>query len=357
MSSVSVVIPCYKYGHFLEEAVTSVLDDQEGVDVRVLIIDDASPDDSADIARKIAARDPRVEIVIHSANKGNIATFNEGLLEWADGDYCILLSADDQLTPGALRRAGDLLDAHPEVGFVYGRSLWCTDGAPWPTAQMRVRGWSVWPGQRWLKHLFRQAENPVTAPTLVVRTSLQKRVGGYDPQLPRAADMEMYMRLAANADVGFIRGADQAYYRLHEQNMSKGVSALMDLRQRRSVFEVVLDRYGERLPDPKRLSGIVNRQLGREALWSAGRVYDRGRVRQSELARRFLGAGTATVEEEQDVDELVTFALDCWPQASRLPLCRTLQSRKRIGPRGMYYMLNQKGQWWLRRRSWQYRGL
>ena len=97
------------------------------------------------------------------------------------------------------------------------------------------------------------------------------------------------MRLAANADVGFIRGVDQAYYRLHEQNMRKAVSALMDLRQRRLVFETVLDRYGERLPEAKRLSGIVNRQLGREALWSAGRVYDRGRVRQTELARRFLG--------------------------------------------------------------------
>ena len=62
MSSVSVVIPCYNYGHFLEEAVASVLDDQEGVDVRVLIIDDASPDDSAEVARKIAAREPRVEV-------------------------------------------------------------------------------------------------------------------------------------------------------------------------------------------------------------------------------------------------------------------------------------------------------
>ncbi len=357
MCSVSVVIPCYKYGHFLEEAVTSVLDDQEGVDVRVLIIDDASPDDSADVAMKIAARDPRVEVAVHSANKGNIATFNEGLLEWADGDYCILMSADDRLTPGALRRAGDLLDANPEVGFVYGRSLWIMDGAPLPAARMRVRGWSVWPGQRWLEHVFRQAENPVTAPTLVVRTWLQKRVGGYDPQLPQAADMEMYMRLAANADVGFIRGVDQAYYRLHEQNMSKGVSALMDLRQRRSVFEVVLDRYGARLPDANRLSGMVYRQLAREALWSAGRVYDRGRVRQTELARRFLGGGTATIEEEQDVDELVIFAVDCWPGVSRLPLYRTLQSHKSIGPRSIRYILVHKGQWWLRRRSWQYRGL
>jgi glycosyltransferase involved in cell wall biosynthesis len=355
MSSVSVVIPCYNYGHFLEECVASVLDDQEGVDVRVLIIDDASPDDSAEVALKIAARDPRVEVTVHPTNKGNIATFNEGLIEWADGDYCILLSADDRLTPGALRRARDLLDAHPSVGFVYGHALWTIEGAPLPVARTRVRGWSVWPGPQWLEHRFRQAENPIITPEVVVRTSLQKRVGGYDPGLPRAADMEMFMRLAAHADVGFVRGVDQAFYRVHGQNMSKAVSALMDLRQRRSVFEVVIDRYGESLPDPKRLSDIVHRQLGREALWAAGRVYDRGRIRRTELGRRFLAAG-ANEEDEGDVDELLAFASDCWPEVSRLSLYRTMQARKRIGPRGMYYMLNHKGHWWLRRRGWKYRG-
>jgi glycosyltransferase involved in cell wall biosynthesis len=355
MSSVSVIIPCYKYGHFLEEAVTSVLDDQEGVDVRVLIIDDASPDDSAEVAEKIAARDPRVELIVHKANMRHIATCNEGLLEWADGDYCIALSADDRLTPGALRRARDLLDAHPNVGFVYGHARYFVNGGPLPTPRTRVRGWSVWPGPRWIEHRFHQAENPITSPELVVRTSLQKRVGGYDSQMSNASDMEMYMRLAAYADVGFLRGADQAFYRVHGQNMSMTVSALLSLRQRRSVFEAVLDRYGESLPNSKRLSDIVHRKLGREALWAAGRMYNPGRIRQSELGRRFLGAGAVTLEEE-DADELLAFALDCWPEVSRLPLYRTLKSHKQIGPRGMYYMLNSKGQWWLRRQSWKYRG-
>ena len=113
---VSVIIPCYKYAHFLEDAVASVLEHQDGVDVRVLIIDDASPDASAAVARAIAARDPRVEVIVHETNQGNIATFNEGLLDWADGDYCLLMSADDRATPGALRRAADLLDAHPQAG-------------------------------------------------------------------------------------------------------------------------------------------------------------------------------------------------------------------------------------------------
>jgi glycosyltransferase involved in cell wall biosynthesis len=347
MSSVCVVIPCYKYGHFLEDAVTSVLDDQEGVDVRVLIIDDASPDDSADMARKIAARDARVEVVVHAANKGNIATFNEGLLEWADGDYCVLMSADDRLTPGALRRARDLLDAHPGVGFVYGHPLWIMDGAPLPAARTRVRGWSVWPGQWWLERRFRDAENPITSPEVVVRTSVQRRVGGYDARLPHAADMELWMRLAANADVGFLRGVDQAYYRLHQQNMRKAYDALMDLRERRLVFETVLERHGERLSEAPRLSDLMRRALARRALWAAGRAYH-------------LGSS-----EQASVDELLAFAVDCWPGASRLPLYHTLELRKSIAPRAMLGLqpfiesavFTHKVQSWLRRQSWKLRGV
>jgi hypothetical protein len=172
----------------------------------------------------------------------------------------------------------------------------------------------------------------------VVRTSVQKRVGGYDARLPHAADAEMWMRLAANADVGFIRGVDQAYYRLHEQNMRKAFNALMDLRERRLAYEMVLDRYGDRLSDAKRLSSLVYRALGREALWAAGCAYGRASNRQG------------------PVDDLLAFAVDCWPGTSGLPLYRTLQARKRIGPRGMYYMLNHKGHWWLRRRGWKFRG-
>lgn len=345
MSSVSVVIPCYKYGHFLEDAVGSVLDDQTGVDVRVLIIDDASPDDSADVARKIAARDARVEVIVHAANRGHIATYNEGLLDWADGDYCVLMSADDRLTPGALQRAVDLLDAHPRVGFVYGRALWFWQDKPMPVARTSVRGWSIWPGQWWLEHRFRQVMNNITAPEVVVRTSLQKQVGGYDSRLPHAADMEMWLRLAANGDVGFLRGVDQAYYRLHEQNMRKSYDVLMDLRQKRLAYEAVLDRYHARLADAQRLSDLVHCRLSREALRAAAYAYDQGRSHQT------------------PVDELTTFALDCWPTASRLPIFRSLQLRRSIGPRVMRYFgpfvvseAGHKAKRWWQRRCWKWRG-
>ena len=338
MSSLSVVIPCYNYGHFLEEAGASVLADEEGVDVRILIIDDASPDGSAEVARAIAARDPRVETIVHPVNRGNIATYNEGLLEWADGDYCVLMSADDRLTPGALRRARDLLDASPEVGFVYGRALWVADGAPDPTPRTSVRGWSVWPGDWWLRQIFQQGENPITSPEVVMRTSTLKRVGAFDPNLPHAGDMELWLRLAANGDVGFIRGVDQAFYRLHTTNMRKGFNQLFDLRERLAVYETVLDRYGEQLGDAPELSAAARRRLGREALWTAGR----------ESLRRDA--------DPEHVDALVAFAMDCSADVARLPLYSALTSRSRLGPRSMGYLFTEKLRWWVRRRGWKYRG-
>jgi glycosyltransferase involved in cell wall biosynthesis len=347
MTSVSVVIPCYNYGHLLGEAVASVLDDQAGVDVRVLVIDDASPDGSAEVAREIAARDRRVEVAVHAANRGHIATYNEGLLEWADGDYCVLLSADDRLTPGALQRATDLLDAHTDVGFVYGYSVPFMHGSHLPAVRTKVRGWSVWPGQQWLERRFRETHNRIMSPEAVVRTALQKQVGGYDARLPHAGDMEMWMRLAANANVGHLRAADQAYYRIHEQNMNKSFTLLMDLCQRRLAYEAVLHSQYERLPDATRLSDIVHRQLAWEALLVAARAYDRGRTRQT------------------PVDELVAFAFDCWPEARRLPIYRTLQLRQRVGPRVMPYLLpfvfptaaRRKAQSWMHERWWKWRGL
>src|SRR3954453_21056063 len=148
--TVSVVIPCYKYGRYLPDCVRSVLD-QEGVDARVLIIDDASPDDSAEVALRLAAEDERVEARIHEVNRGHIATYNEGLLEWADGDYSVLLSADDLLTPGSLARAAAVLTEHPDVGFVYGHALKWTDGTPPPVPRERQTGVTVWSGPQWLR--------------------------------------------------------------------------------------------------------------------------------------------------------------------------------------------------------------
>jgi glycosyltransferase involved in cell wall biosynthesis len=101
----------------LNSCVTSAIS-QEGVDVNVLIIDDCSSDNSIDICRELKSADQRISFIDHEVNRGRIATYNEGLM-LASSDYLVLLSADDLLTPGALRRATDLTDRNPSVGLVY----------------------------------------------------------------------------------------------------------------------------------------------------------------------------------------------------------------------------------------------
>ena len=132
MSSVDVFVPCYNYGRYLPDCVASVLA-QEGVDIRILIIDDASTDGSAEVARQLAETDRRITLALHHTNQGHIATYNEGIA-WAAADYMLLLSADDMVAPGAFGRAVDVMDRRATVGMVYGRACkfsTITEIPPW----------------------------------------------------------------------------------------------------------------------------------------------------------------------------------------------------------------------------------
>ena len=203
MGSVYVIVPCYRYGHFLRECVESVLT-QGGVDVRVLIIDDASPDNTAEVCQQLAREDSRVIFSRHRRNKGHIATYNEGI-EWISADYYLLLSADDYLLPGAFGRAASMMDEDVSVAFVFGRAVEIArDGSARETALLTKllgdKERCVVPGLEFIE--FSGARNVVPTPTAVIRTALQKRLGGYRPELPHAGDMEMWLRLAVHGSVG-----------------------------------------------------------------------------------------------------------------------------------------------------------
>jgi glycosyltransferase involved in cell wall biosynthesis len=304
---VSVVIPCYNYGHFLPDAVGSVLD-QPGVDVDVLVVDDASPDGSVEVARKLAAADPRVRVLAHQTNKGHIATYNDGLAE-VDGDYVVLLSADDLLTPGSLARSTALLEAHPEVGLVYGWAQSFTDHPPQPRTV--ASSWSVWGGDRWIDHLCRTGRNVVTNPEVVLRRDVMAQLRGYDPAFPHAADLDLWLRAAQLGDVGRVNGSDQAFYRAHGGNMhlTDYAGMLRDLTERRAVFDRVAPTGADSIRDRAR-SAAVHRALAREAMRLAWAAHDGDGSHSGETAEEFRG-----------------FALDTWPGVVRTPLWQALRYR------------------------------
>ena len=313
---VSVVVPSHNYGRFLRAAVTSVLD-QHGVDVDVLIIDDASTDETPNVAAELAEADPRVTFVRHETNAGHIATFNEGLAA-AGGEYVVKLDADDLLTPGALERAAALLDACPSVGFAYGHPIHFTgEGAPPAQYRQAPSAWEIWSGPSWVAERCRRGVNCVSNPEVVVRRSLLDDVGLLDARLPHTFDLEMWLRLASVADVGWIAGADQAFYRIHGASFQRTIHAgiLTDLRGRRDAFAAFFEGLGGNLPAAVELDAAARRSMAADALDRVCRAYDRGRT------------------AEVPVDDLVAFALQVWPEAADLPGWRALSRRRRIGPR------------------------
>ena len=196
--TVTVVIPCYNYGRYLPDAVSSVLR-QDLVDVEVIIVDDASTDDSVAVARELSDADPRVRLMEHPENRGHIATYNEGLSE-VSGDYVVLMSADDQLAPGSLAPALAVFQDMPEVGLVYGsvelfsqseaaHALWAEaiEEAPWD--------WIAWKGDEWAREVCRFGRNVIRSPEVVLRRHVYEATGGYDANLPHVADLAMWLRL------------------------------------------------------------------------------------------------------------------------------------------------------------------
>jgi len=312
MSSVDVVVPCYNYARFLERCVDSVLS-QEGVDVRVLIIDDASPDNTPTVARRLVERDSRVEYRRHATNCGHIATYNEGLLGWASAKYSLLLSADDALAPGALARAVSVMDQDESIGMTYGMALIIADDSDIP--EVHETGpvtHQVISGERFLERCCARG-NPVPTPTAVVRTSLQHRLGGYRPELPHSGDMEMWMRFAIHAPVAVL-DCVQAYYRLHGANMSTLYYErwTADRREQFEACAEVFSRWGAHLPQALTWLEAMSRRLGEEAFWTASTAFDQGNM--------------------QAFRHCLDFALEFHPGLRRTAAWWRFQAKRMLGP-------------------------
>lgn len=311
----SVVIPCYNYGRFLEGCTASVLS-QEGVDVDVLIVDDASPDGSVENARDLARRDSRITVVAHEHNRGHIATYNDGLAR-CTGEYTVLLSADDLLCPGALARATAVFARYPGVGLVYGRTIYFTEQNHLPTPSIRSGRHVVWGGIAWAQSRCEIGRGGIVSPEVVVRTELQQEVGGYRPELPHSGDTEMWLRFALRADVAYV-DADHAYYRTHASSMSKTQfsTALADARERTRAYSSAFEEApADVAPEARRLHQLAMRGIAREILWGVSRAYDKGQA------------------DDETADDLIAYAKEIYPEAPRLGEYRRLRLRRAAGAR------------------------
>lgn len=282
---VSVVIPTYNYGRFLQECVGSVRH-QAGVDLDIVVVDDGSQDDTAEVCARIAATEPRLRVVTHQVNRGHIETFNHAL-SLADGDFVVKLDSDDCLTTGSLARSAALLAEHPEVSFVYGRPRVFT-GVPPEEADLSPGDaparWNVWPGEAWLTARLRRGHNPIKQPEVMMRRSALEKVGGHRAEVPASSDLNLWLRLAQVGDVGRINGPIQGLYRMHDTNMHDTMhgGVIADLTARWDAMDIFVSES-----EPAHARGarraVLRRTFCRDATRLAEQLCDRGGAEPSEV--------------------------------------------------------------------------
>lgn len=179
---ISVVVPSYNYGAFIEQTISSVLAQTFG-DLEVIVVDDGSTDQTAVVVDRF--HDKRLRY-IYQDNRGLPAARNTGIRA-ARAPIIALLDADDLYHPEKLAIATAYLDNHPEVGLLYnGRTTITTEGEP---ILMHRAPQTVTLSDLVLGYPFAPSD-------VVVRREWAEKVDLFDERrVPNGEDLDFHLRL------------------------------------------------------------------------------------------------------------------------------------------------------------------
>lgn len=178
--TVTVICLCYNQSRFVMEAITSVIT-QTYPAVQLIVVDDASTDDSVHVIEQCVRQYPEILFFPLSKNVGNCKAFNLALSH-AVGEYVIDLAADDVLLPGRIQGGVDALSrAGARYGVHFTDADWIdSDGALLYRHSDRFPHNTVPQGDVY-KHLIQRFF--ICSPTMMYRAETIRALGGYDESL------------------------------------------------------------------------------------------------------------------------------------------------------------------------------
>lgn len=114
----SIIMPCFNVASTLPRALDSIIMQETNFEYEILIVDDASTDKTAELARKYSMKYPQVRIIYNEFTKGNAYAYYKGLCA-SKGDYICVLHGEDYYTiPDKLQRQVDFLESDKEGEYV-----------------------------------------------------------------------------------------------------------------------------------------------------------------------------------------------------------------------------------------------
>jgi hypothetical protein len=216
---VTFVVPCYKLAHYLPECIDSILS-QTYTDFEVLIMDNCSPDNTPEVAQSF--KDPRVKHIRNQTNIGHLRNYNKGI-DLARGKYVWQMSADDRFyRHDALERYVKLLDANPNLGYVFSSGIRMDENGK----EQGLLKYSVYAprdtifeGRKFLRELIRV--NHIVAPSVLVRKECYETISVFPLDLPWGADWYLWCMFAMHYDVGYL-AEPMVCFRIHANSMTSG---------------------------------------------------------------------------------------------------------------------------------------
>lgn len=214
--TIDIIIPCYNYAHFLDECLAAIVAQTRG-DFQVLVMDNASTDDTPEVSRRWMAQDNRIRYHRNDENLGAVGNMKRGY-ELTGAEYVVILPADDLWAPEFLELTCAGLDAHPQCAYAYCGWHTSTGGPQAPMEDMA-----------WLPHgrggvvedmAYLTIQNYIPLSFGVFRRSVCEKVGGAYPLfLPMLGDLYLWMRLASEGP-GYLVRENLGRLRMHGGNES-----------------------------------------------------------------------------------------------------------------------------------------
>ena len=213
MPKVDVIIPAYNAAKYLPTAIESVMT-QTFEDWRILLVDDGSTDDTAEVISPFLERlGPKLKYIKQN-NKGLPAARNTAIRN-SSAEFLALLDADDVWLPLRLMESLKSFEGRPQVGLSYGfNSRIDTKGAVIDTFATRQRH-----GEGWIARYIYMRKLDLPCPTMTFRRKCVDEVGLFDESLRATEDRDLWFRIALRYEVALVPKVI-ALYRVSPNSMS-----------------------------------------------------------------------------------------------------------------------------------------
>jgi len=227
--AVSVVIPTYNHADFVRQTLDSVFA-QTFADYEVIVVNDGSPDNTADLLRPLADAG-RIQYV-EQVNGGQARARNTGIA-LARGEFIALLDDDDLWPPDKLAWQVAALRARSDALVVYGRPV-CVDAAGAPVPAPAIAGQPVgWLDDAPSGNVYEafMARNFLLSPgQALIRRSALCALGDapFDPAIRGCDDWDVWLRLARCGAPFLYENRASLFYRLHAGNASRNLRGMYE---------------------------------------------------------------------------------------------------------------------------------